>query len=104
MPTNKKLTDKNSEVEHRKQSIKELEQHLECLSQEAKELDQKNNLQRLEYDVIKAAAEIIKKGQGVNNGKLSNREKAILINALRNKYSLKYLLECLHMAKSSYFY
>ena len=61
------------------------------------------NLQ-LEKDVLTKATEIIKKDQGIDLKQLSNREKAILINALRDCYPLKELLAVLNMAKSSYCY
>lgn len=59
---------------------------------------------RKERDIYEKAAEIIKKDRGINIKTLANREKAIIINALRRKYSLKELIEILDMAKSSYFY
>ena len=46
----------------------------------------------------------LKKDQGINLQFLTNREKAIIINALRDSHQLKELLEILNMAKSSYFY
>lgn len=49
-------------------------------------------------------AEVIKKEEGVSLGNLTNREKAVVIDALRNRYRLKTLLSVLQMSKSSYFY
>lgn len=48
--------------------------------------------------------EIVKKDQGVDPKSLTNKEKAVLADALRNEYPLKELLGCLGMARSSYFY
>ena len=45
-----------------------------------------------------------KQKEGVNPNNLSNPEKAAVIDALRNAYRLKELLDCLHLFKSSYFY
>jgi putative transposase len=59
---------------------------------------------QLEKDVLEKAAEIIKKDRGISLESLNNREKAIVINALRNRYQLKELLSVFHMAKSSYCY
>lgn len=59
---------------------------------------------QLERDVLEKAAEIIKKGEGISLKTLTNHEKAIVINALREKYLLKDLLRSLNMAKSSYCY
>jgi transposase InsO family protein len=58
----------------------------------------------LEKDVLEKAAEILKKDEGVGLEKLTNREKAIVIGALRSKYKLHELLDVFHMAKSSYCY
>lgn len=74
-----------------------LNKQVELLQQEIYKL-------QLERDVLEKAAEIIKKDKGINLEFLSNREKAIVINALRNSYPLKDLLKILHMAKSSYCY
>lgn len=59
---------------------------------------------KIERDIYEKAAEIIKKDQGINLKTLTNREKAIIINALREVYPLKELLEMMCMAKSSYCY
>ncbi len=59
---------------------------------------------QLERDILETAAEVIKKDQGISLNTLTNQEKAIVINALRDRYQLKYLLQKLDMAKSSYSY
>lgn len=59
---------------------------------------------QLERDVLETAAEVIKKDKGISLKTLTNREKAIVINALPMKYQLKDILKILHMAKSSYCY
>ena len=74
-----------------------LNKQVELLHQEIYKL-------QLEKDVLEKAAEIIKKDKGISLTLLSNREKAIVINALRKSYPLKDLLKILHMAKSSYCY
>jgi putative transposase len=48
--------------------------------------------------------DVIKKDQGINLLSLTNCEKAIIINALRDRYILKDLPKVLCMAKSSYCY
>ena len=45
-----------------------------------------------------------KKEKGINLMHLTNQEKTILIDALRNQFKLKELLRSLRIAKSSYFY
>lgn len=67
-------------------------------------MERKIYLQRLEYDALRATAELIKKDQGVNPSDLSNRKKAQVIDALRTHYPLKALLLTFDMAKSSYCY
>ena len=60
--------------------------------------------QQMELDILKKASEIIKKGQGVDQKDLTNREKSNLIDALRTTYPLNNLLDMINMSKSSYFY
>ena len=80
-----------------RQAITELEQKRSALEKDVHRL-------QLEHDVLKVAGEILKKEEGVNLNNLSNQEKAQVIGALRKNYSLKELLVCLKIAKSSYFY
>lgn len=54
--------------------------------------------------MLEKVAEVLKKEKGADPRRMSNREKAAVIGALRNKYSLKELLELLDIAKSSYEY
>ena len=61
------------------------------------------NLQ-LEHDLLKKASELIKKDLGVNLQLLSNQEKTMLVDALRNEYRVSELLGRLGFARSSYFY
>jgi transposase InsO family protein/transposase-like protein len=60
--------------------------------------------QQMELDILKKAAEIIKKDQGIDPKMLSNKEKFILIDALRTIHPLNNLLSMVGMSKSSYFY
>lgn len=60
--------------------------------------------QQMELDILNKAAEIIKKGQGIDPRNLANKEKASLIDALRMRYPLNELLMMAGMSKSSYFY
>ena len=46
----------------------------------------------------------MKKDPGVDLAALKNREKAVIIGALREKYALPMLLTYFHMARSSYYY
>ena len=57
---------------------------------------------QLQKDVLEKAAELIKKEKGVDLITLTNREKTVVIDALRCKYKLTELLSALQIAKSSY--
>ena len=59
---------------------------------------------QLEHDLLKKANELLKKGLGVTPQLLSNREKTLLVDALKHIYSLAELLAELDLARSSYFY
>lgn len=91
---NKKETSTNDEVNNEKEK---LNQEIEQLRKEVYRL-------QLEKDILEKAAQIIKKEEGISLNEFTNREKTILIDALKEKYSLKELLNELKMSKSSYFY
>jgi hypothetical protein len=59
---------------------------------------------QLERDLLKKANEIVKKGLGVDLQLLTNREKTLLVDALKELYTLPELLAQLDLARSSYFY
>jgi transposase InsO family protein/transposase-like protein len=84
--------------------IEELKGTISELNDQRGEL--KNQVYRLqmEKDILDATIEIVKKDRGADPKNLTNREKAIVIGALRMKYPLYDLLDCLSMSKSSYFY
>lgn len=65
--------------------------------------DQIKQLQ-MEVDVLKETLNLLKKDQGINIMELKNREKAVIIDALKEKYSLPWLLKFMNIAKSSYYY
>ena len=75
-----------------------LAERVEALRRENQELERTRHRLQLEVDVLKKADEILKKEEGVNPDHLSNREKAVVIDALRNTYRLKELLECLKLS------
>ncbi|CAE6817538.1 IS3 family transposase ISBmu11 [Paraburkholderia aspalathi] len=74
-----------------------LEQQVESLRRDVRQL-------QLEHDILKKANELIKKGMGIAPQLLSNREKTMLVDALKNTYTLSELLAVLGLARSSYFY
>jgi putative transposase len=75
----------------------ELEMELESLKRQVYRL-------QLELDILQKAAEVVKKDQGIDLRKMTNREKTIVIDALREKYPLNELLAVVAISKSSYFY
>jgi len=77
--------------------LAELERQLESLQRDIRHL-------QLERDLLKKANEIIKKDLGVDLQLLTNREKTLLVDALRELYALPDLLVQLDLARSSYFY
>ena len=75
----------------------ELEQQRDALQRDILQL-------QLEHDILKKAVELIKKDLGVDLHLLSNREKTVLVDALRARYGLSALFTKLGLARSSYFY
>lgn len=59
---------------------------------------------QVEIDVLKATIDVLKKDPGVDWATLKNREKAVIIDALKQKDSLPKLLSALHCSRSSYYY
>ena len=95
---------RNKAEEPKPATIEELQSQVNDLTKQARELKDEVSRLRVERDVLEKAAEVIKKEEGVSLGNLTNREKAVVIDALRNRYNLKTLLSVLQMSKSSYFY
>lgn len=77
---------------------------VETLQGQVGTLEKQIHQLRLEKDIIEATAEILKKDQGADPKRLTNREKAVVIGALRKRHPLCKLLNSLAIAKSSYFY
>ncbi len=63
------------------------------------EMQSKIDNMQMEIDILKETIEVLKKDPGVNLGTLKNSEKAVIIDALKNKYSLPVLLKKLCFAK-----
>ena len=59
---------------------------------------------QLEIDILKETIEVLKKDPGVNLEALKNSEKAVIVDALKSKYTLPQLLNELHFPKSSFYY
>lgn len=59
---------------------------------------------QFENDLMREVVELVKKDQGVNLESLENKEKTIMIDALRPMYSLTYLVNRFEISPSSYHY
>ncbi|NMF91649.1 IS3 family transposase [Aromatoleum petrolei] len=75
----------------------ELERELDALRRDVQRL-------QLEHDLLTKANELLKKDLGIDLRLLTNREKTLLIDALRQIHALPELLARLDLARSSYFY
>ena len=73
-------------------------------SHEVAELKNQMLEMQMEIDILKETINVLKKDPGIDQTALSNREKAVIIDALKTKYSLPRLLETLNLSKSSYYY
>ncbi|NLM26831.1 MAG: IS3 family transposase [Clostridiaceae bacterium] len=76
----------------------------EALVAEVESLKKEIYRKQIELDILKKAAEIVKKDLGIDQQGLTNRERTIVIDALRTKYPLNDLLEMTGLSKSSYYY
>ncbi|ABI56878.1 IS3 family transposase [Alkalilimnicola ehrlichii MLHE-1] len=74
------------------------------LEQEVKELQRRVHRLQLEHDLLAKANDLIKKDLGVDLRLLTNREKTLLVDALRQTYRLSEILSQLCLPRSSYFY
>lgn len=74
------------------------------LEQQVSQLERDIRRLQLEHDLLKKANELLKKGLGVAPQLLSNREKTLLVDALKSSYTLAELLTELDLARNSYFY
>ena len=92
----KDLTDE-SIMKKKNKSKQEIEAEIIELQKEHLKLE-------LENKVLKKANEILKKEIGVNYSLLSNKEKTLVINALKDTHKIKELLNIINLKKSTYFY
>ncbi|CAM8630579.1 HTH-like domain containing protein [Comamonadaceae bacterium] len=86
-----------SQTTPKPKDLTELEQQVALLEHDIRRL-------QLEHDLLKKANELLNKGLGVAPQLLSNREKTLLVDALKCSYTLAELLTELDLARSSYFY
>ena len=96
--------DSNEELTHALKKVEDLEKLVTDLALESEALQKEIYQLKLQKDVLVKTAEILKKDEGVNPNSLSNREKTIVIDALRNQYKIRDLLTSFGLSKSNYFY
>jgi len=76
----------------------------DLLLKEVEELQRQVHQLQTEKALLEGAAELLKKEKSINLLHLTNQEKTVLIDAIRNQFKLKELLQKLQLSKSSYFY
>ena len=91
----------NDPKEHRRGKLQE---GTASSSADIEELRSQMKDMQMEIDILKETISVLKKDPGADRTVLRNREKAVMIGALKDKYSLPELLNRLGMAKSSYYY
>ena len=69
---------------------------------EIEQLKSKMQDMQLEIDILKETINVLKKDPDIDLSALSNREKAVIIDVLKARYSLPLLLEKMQLSKSSY--
>ena len=75
-----------------------------ALVAEVESLQKQVHQLQLEHDILIKANELLKNDEGVDPQTLSNREKTLLIDALRSAYALSQLLAELWLSRGSYYY
>lgn len=68
------------------------------------ELRKENAKLEIENKVLKKANEILKKEIGTDCSLLTNKEKTLVISALKNEFNIKQLLKIINLKRSTYFY
>ncbi len=84
--------------------MKEKEKTKDELKDEIKKLKQEHQKLEMENKILKKANELIKKEMGANFNNLTNKEKTIIVSALKSEYKITELIKVLNIKKSTYFY
>lgn len=86
------------------ESIEQLMAEKSALEEERERLKQEVQKLQMERDALEVAGIMLKKFGGIDLKTMNNREKTIVIDALKEKYRLADLLKMLDISKSSYYY
>ena len=81
-----------------------VEQLLADAKAELAETQERLRQAKMELDLAARSHELLKKSPGADLIHLTNREKAVLVGALKGRYGLNELLACVALPRSSYFY
>ncbi len=73
-------------------------------SPDVQQLKEKIQDMQMEIDILKETLNLLKKDPGTDMTPLKNREKAVVIDALKENYPLPILLQKLKISRSSYYY
>lgn len=84
--------------------MKDKEKTKDELHLEIKKLRKEHQKLEMENKILKKANELLKKEIGTDFENLSNKEKTIIVSALKTEYKLKELLIALSLKKATYFY
>lgn len=82
----------------------QLSDDLDKLNEVIKEREQHLRKVNIEIAIREGTRELIKKGQGTDPLSLTNKEKTILVDALKPMIDVRMLLETLALPRSSYYY
>lgn len=88
----------------RKRKAAPQDKNQDALLGEIQRLRQQVHQLQLERDILTKANELIKKDLGISFLTLKNREKTLIVDALKKKYPVAELLSVLQLARSCYFY
>lgn len=91
-------------IETMYESIEQLMAEKSVLEEERERLKQEVQKLQMERDALEVAGIMLKKFGGIDLKTMNNREKTIVIDALKEKYRLADLLKMLDISKSSYYY
>jgi len=86
------------------ESIEQLMAEKSALEEERERLKQEVKKLQMKRDALEVAGIMLKKFGGIDLKTMNNREKTIVIDALKEKYRLADLLKMLDISKSSYYY
>ena len=93
------MNDKNIQPEKMKEGSQKISPDMEI-----RQLQKQVNELQMEIDILKETMNVLKKDPGIDQTTLSNKERAVIVDALKDRYSLPNLLKKLAFPKSSYYY